>query len=57
MTLREGIHVYSAEDDRVRADHELTIFGATFLRLHYRLSPKRVDDVSYPSERAAPFQD
>jgi hypothetical protein len=39
-TMREGIHVYPAEDGRVRADHELNIFGVTFLRLHYRLAPK-----------------
>ncbi|MBK6312865.1 MAG: hypothetical protein IPF53_00715 [Blastocatellia bacterium] len=42
-TLREAIHVYPAEDGRVRADHELTIFGMTFLRLHYRLAPKSVN--------------
>ena len=34
--LRESIHVYAAPDG-VRADHVLTFFGATFLRLHYRL--------------------
>jgi hypothetical protein len=34
--LRESIHVYAATDG-VRADHVLTLFGATFLRLHYRL--------------------
>ena len=34
--LRESIHVYPAPDG-VRADHVLTLFGATFLRLHYRL--------------------
>lgn len=45
-TMREGIHVYPAEEGRVRADHELTIFGATFLRLHYRLEPKRIDVAS-----------
>ncbi len=34
--LRETIHVYPSGAD-VRADHELRLFGATFLRLHYRL--------------------
>jgi hypothetical protein len=34
--LRESIHVYAAPDG-VRADHVLMLFGATFLRLHYRL--------------------
>jgi hypothetical protein len=34
--MRESIHVYPASDG-VRADHVLTLFGATFLRLHYRL--------------------
>ncbi len=35
--LRESIHVFPAEDGLVRADHVLTYFGATFLRLHYRM--------------------
>jgi hypothetical protein len=39
-SLRESIHVYGAEDDMVRADHVLTLFGAQVLRLHYRLTPK-----------------
>ena len=34
--LREKIHVYAVDDD-VRAGHVLTLWGATFLRLHYRL--------------------
>lgn len=34
--LRETIHVYAAGGD-VRADHVFTLWGATFLRLHYRL--------------------
>lgn len=37
--LRERIHVYAAGDD-VRADHVLALWGATFLRLHYRLRPR-----------------
>lgn len=35
--LRESIHVYPAESGLLRADHVLTYFGATFLRLHYRM--------------------
>jgi hypothetical protein len=35
--LRESIHVYPAENSMVRADHVLTYFGVTFLRLHYRM--------------------
>ena len=38
-TLRERIHVYPA-DDAVRADHILSVWKATFLRLHYRLKRK-----------------
>lgn len=36
--LRESIHVFPAEDGLLRADHVLTYFGATFLRLHYRMA-------------------
>lgn len=36
-TMRERIHVYRAEGDAVRTDHVLTLWGATFLRLHYRM--------------------
>jgi hypothetical protein len=35
--LRETIHVFPAEKGLLRADHVLTYFGATFLRLHYRM--------------------
>jgi len=38
--LRESIHVYGSHDE-VRADHVLALFGATFLRLHYRLRSRR----------------
>lgn len=38
-SLRESIHVFPAENGLVRADHVLTYFGATFLRLHYRMKP------------------
>jgi hypothetical protein len=41
-SLKESIRVYAAADGdgTVRADHVLTLWGATFLRLHYRLRPK-----------------
>lgn len=35
--MRESIHVFPAENGLLRADHVLTFFGATFLRLHYRM--------------------
>jgi hypothetical protein len=40
-SMRESIRVYAAEgaDGTVRADHVLTLWGLTFLRLHYRLRP------------------
>lgn len=38
--LRESIHVFPAERGAVRADHVLKYFGATFLRLHYRMRPQ-----------------
>jgi len=34
--LRESINVYAAADG-LRADHVLSMWGATFLRLHYRM--------------------
>jgi hypothetical protein len=37
--LRESIHVYSSAGT-LRADHVLSIWGLTFLRLHYRLQPR-----------------
>jgi hypothetical protein len=39
--MRESIRVYAAEAGTVRADHLLTLWGATFLRIHYRLRPSR----------------
>lgn len=35
--LRESIRVYATDVRDLRADHVLTLFGATFLRLHYRM--------------------
>ncbi len=40
--LRESIHVY-ASDGAIRADHVLSLWGLTFLRLHYRLR-KRIGE-------------
>jgi hypothetical protein len=37
--MRESIRVF-ADDADVRADHVMWLWGATFLRLHYRLRPK-----------------
>jgi hypothetical protein len=39
-TLRESIRVYCAEEGTVRADHVLTLWSLTFLRLHYRMVSK-----------------
>ena len=36
-SFRETIHVYGVPEGGVRADHVLTLWGLTFLRLHYRL--------------------
>ena len=41
--MKETIHVYEAEEDVVRADHELRIWGRVFLRLHYRLRNKNAE--------------
>jgi hypothetical protein len=46
--LREQIHVYSV-DDEVRADHVLSLWGATFLRLHYRLRRRAALSVQIPA--------
>jgi len=53
--LREQIRVYP--DPRrpggVRADHVLRLWGATFLRLHYRLTPRGPVAPPGPPDRAA----
>jgi hypothetical protein len=36
-SMRESIRVYPDTDQDVRADHVMWLYGATFLRLHYRL--------------------
>jgi hypothetical protein len=45
--LRESIHVFKAESGVLRADHVLTYFGATFLRLHYRMRYRH--DIAEPN--------
>ncbi|MEP7273670.1 MAG: hypothetical protein ABI882_19385 [Acidobacteriota bacterium] len=42
-TMRERIHVYAGENGEVRADHLLTLWGSTFLRIHYRLRLRKVE--------------
>lgn len=37
-SLKEEIHVYPSERGIVRADHTLWIWGAIFLRLHYKMT-------------------
>lgn len=39
--LKETIRIFPAEQDIVHADHVPTLWGATFLRLHYRLRVAR----------------
>jgi hypothetical protein len=36
-SLKESIHVFEDEHGALRADHDLHIWGARFLRLHYRM--------------------
>lgn len=43
-SLRESIHVYE-HDGQIRADHVLSLWGLTFLRLHYRLRVRNVAPV------------
>ena len=40
-TLRESIKVYCGEEGTIRADHLLSLWGLTFLRLHYRMVGKQ----------------
>jgi hypothetical protein len=46
--LRESITVYQTSDG-VRADHSLTLWGATFLRLHYRLRERNAVERGQPN--------
>ena len=48
-TMRETITVYRAQEGDVRADHMLTLWGAVFLRLHYRLRRTRKDGPAGPA--------
>jgi hypothetical protein len=54
-SLREGIRVYPAEEGTVRADHTLSIWGITFLRLHYRLQ-KSVGGANGRPDAAGPSE-
>lgn len=36
-SLKESIHVFVDDRRELRADHTLSLWGATFLRLHYRM--------------------
>jgi hypothetical protein len=48
--MRESIRVYSAENETVRADHSLHLWGITFLNLHYRM---RKSTAPAPKQSAA----
>lgn len=41
-TLKESIHIYVDAASELRADHFLQLWGATFLKLHYRMRRARV---------------
>lgn len=50
--MRESIRVYASGVGEVRADHTLKLWGATFLRLHYRLRRTSVEkDIDEPTHR------
>ncbi len=40
-SLKESITVYQDQSSVIRADHELSMWGQTFLRLHYRMTRKK----------------
>ncbi|MBZ0280136.1 MAG: hypothetical protein K8L97_05315 [Anaerolineae bacterium] len=44
--LREHIHVYETGSGDVRANHVLTLWGLTFLKLHYRLISRQLMTVA-----------
>ena len=52
--MRERIHVYVGTEGEVRADHDLRLFGKTFLRLHYRLTRLATHHDSGAAHEAAP---
>jgi hypothetical protein len=52
--MQERITVFAAEQKSVRADHVLTLWGATFLRLHYRLRARAEASLPATSGGAAP---
>ena len=41
--MKEEIRVFAAEEDTVRADHFLWLWGIPFLRLHYRMR-RRIEE-------------
>jgi hypothetical protein len=47
--MRERIHVYVDGQGDVRTDHDLRLFGKTFLQLHYRLTRDRQAQASHQS--------
>lgn len=51
-SLRESIHVYES-GGQIRADHVLSLWGVTFLRLHYRLRARHVTPISAASPAVA----
>ena len=50
--LHESIHGYVGNDGYVRSDHIMFLWGATFLRLHYRLGLKEKRSASSTSDDA-----
>ena len=42
-SMHEWIRVYEDEEKVLRADHVLHFYGVRFLKLHYRMNPKRRD--------------
>ena len=37
--MKESIHVYVTKSDELHADHVLNLWGRTFLRMHYKMTP------------------
>ena len=40
--MHETIHVYEDEEGDLRTDHVLNLDGVTFLKLHYKMRPKKI---------------
>ena len=45
-SMKESIHVYPQSSAELGTDHEFRIWGATYLRLHYRLSPRPIQSAA-----------